>query len=219
MPVALDLRCVDKAYGDRIILQDFSVTVDKGEHLLLLGPSGSGKTTLLNLIIGLLKPNRGTIMIAGEDVADTSHGGHDAIRRRHVAVIFQTLRLISAISIRDNLRLTQRLALGQADDKAIDHMLDALGIGHRASAQPRSLSQGEAQRAAIARALITRPTLIVADEPTSALDDGNAMRVADLLLHHAAVQGSSLIIATHDRRLQDFIPRSITLAQTATPST
>jgi putative ABC transport system ATP-binding protein len=134
----------------------------------------------------------------------------DALRRRTVGIVFQTLRLISALSLRDNLALAARLA-GQPAD-GIDRLLGELNLSHRADARPRALSQGEAQRAAIARALVARPALLLADEPTSALDDANTARAAELLVRLAAEQGSTLLIATHDSRLKAHIPRTIQLA-------
>jgi putative ABC transport system ATP-binding protein len=127
--------------------------------------------------------------------------------------VFQTLRLISALSLRDNLLLAARLA-GQPTD-GIDRLLDQLALSPRAHARPRALSQGEAQRAAIARALVARPALLLADEPTSALDDANADRVAALLTGLAAEQGTALLVATHDSRLKAHIPHAIQLAAPA----
>ena len=107
--------------------------------------------------------------------------------------------------------MAQRLTHGRTDDAAIDGLLDALGIAHRVDARPCELSQGEAQRAAIVRALVGQPDLLVADEPTSALDDANAEKIALLLVETAKSRGSSLLIATHDQRLRAYIPNSLML--------
>ena len=170
-------------------------------HALLLGPSGSGKTTFINIVTGLLTPSHGQINVAGEPMSALPPAGRDALRRRTTGLVFQTLRLIPALSVTANLALAQKLALGQVDHGAIAAMIDRVGLSHRAAARPRQLSQGEGQRAAIARALITRPRLVVADEPTSALDDANAARMIDLMFDVADATGATLLVATHDGRI------------------
>ena len=125
----------------------------------------------------------------------------DGLRRRTIGLVFQTLRLIPALSVTDNLALAQQLAMGHVDRAAIAGMIDRVGLSHRAAARPRQLSQGEGQRAAIARALITKPRLVVADEPTSALDDANAARMIDLMFDVADATGATLLVATHDGRI------------------
>ena len=215
MTAALSVRNLSRSYGGAPVIENLSFDIAPGEHLLLLGPSGSGKSTLINLVAGLLTPDSGEIAIAGEAMTGLAGAARDDLRRRRIGIIFQTLRLVSALTIRANLRLAQTLGHGEADNAVIDGLLDMLGIAHRAEAKPRQLSQGEAQRAAIARALVGRPDLIVADEPTSALDDANAERIARLLLETAKAQGSTLLIATHDQRLKALFPRSLSLGATA----
>jgi putative ABC transport system ATP-binding protein len=212
MPAALECRSISFARGGRPILSGFNLLLGTGEQALLLGPSGSGKTSLLNLAAGLLTPDSGVVLLDGEPMT-ASPAARDALRRRKVGIIFQTLRLISALSLRGNLELAARLA-GQPTD-GIDRLLEQLALAHRAEARPRALSQGEAQRAAIARALVARPALLLADEPTSALDDDNAARVAALLTGLAANQGTALLVATHDSRLKAHTPRTIQLDQAA----
>ncbi|KRB85592.1 ABC transporter ATP-binding protein [Sphingomonas sp. Root710] len=201
-------------YGEVPVIDDFALELAQGEHMLLLGPSGSGKTTLINLVSGLLAPDSGSIHIAGEAMAGQP-SVRDDVRRRHIGLIFQTLRLVSALSIADNLRLAQRLSGRPRDDAEIGRLIDEVGLSHRAHAKPRQLSQGEGQRAAVARALVTRPALLIADEPTSALDDSNADRIARLLLTSAEAHGSTLLIATHDARLLAHISASVVLAPRA----
>lgn len=212
MPNALELRSIRLARNGRPILTDFSLALAPGEQALLLGPSGCGKTSLLNIAAGLLTPDSGDVLLMGEPMPAQA-AQRDALRRRTVGIVFQTLRLISALSLRDNLALAARLAGEPAD--GIDRLLGELNLSHRADARPRALSQGEAQRAAIARALVARPALLLADEPTSALDDANTARAAELLVRLAAEQGSALLIATHDSRLKAHIPRTIQLAGAA----
>ena len=209
MPNALELRSIRLTRNGRPVLTDFSLALAPGEQALMLGPSGCGKTSLLNIAAGLLTPDSGDILLMGQPMPAQA-AQRDALRRRTVGIVFQTLRLISALSLHDNLALAARLAGRPAD--GIDRLLGELNLSHRADARPRALSQGEAQRAAIARALVARPALLLADEPTSALDDANTARAAELLVRLAAEQGSALLIATHDSRLKAHIPRTIQLA-------
>lgn len=214
MAHTLDIRDLGKTYAARPVLSGVSFRIDPGERALLLGPSGSGKSTLLNCLCGLQRPDAGAVML-GEAVL-ASPGSMDAadnLRRRHFGIVFQTLRLVSALSVRANLALAQKLQTGASDAALVDRTLDRLGIAHRADARPHALSQGEAQRAAIARALVVRPVILVADEPTSALDNANAETVARLLVELADETGASLIIATHDERLRPHFPRTLTLTE------
>jgi putative ABC transport system ATP-binding protein len=178
----------------------------------VLGLSGSGKSTLLHLIAGLLQPTRGQILVAGCDVTALRPVELDRFRGQTIGIVLQNLHLISAISVRDNLRLARSLA-GLAEDRArLDRLLDELGLAGLADRRPPDLSQGEAQRVAIARAVINRPALILADEPTSALDDGNCAAVLRLLREQAEASGATLVIATHDQRLSPHFDQRLTLA-------
>lgn len=199
----------------KTILDQLTFTQSVGEHLLLLGPSGAGKTSVINLVAGLSTPTSGTVSIAGEPMSSLSGPQRDDLRRRTIGVVFQSIRLVSALSVRANLRLAQKLSGAASDESNIDRLIAAVGIVHRADGKPRELSQGEAQRAAIARALVGKPKLVIADEPTSALDDANAERIGRLLVETAEANGSTLLIATHDARLKAFLPNILTLAPLA----
>ncbi len=213
MTQSLDIRDLGKTYAARPVLSGVSFRIDPGERALLLGPSGSGKSTLLNCLCGLQRPDAGAVMLGEAVLASPGRmAAADGLRRRYFGIVFQTLRLVSALTVRANLALAQKIQTGANDPALIDRTLDRLGIAHRADARPHALSQGEAQRAAIARALVVRPAILVADEPTSALDNANAERVARLLVELADETGASLIIATHDERLRPHFPRTLTLA-------
>ncbi len=188
-----------------------SFSLAPAEACLLLGPSGSGKSTLVQLVAGLLTPQSGTIRIAGEPMHALAPAARDDLRRRTLAIVFQSLRLVSALSVHANLALARRLAGLPTDPARIAHLLDRLGIAPLAGRLPRELSQGEAQRAALARALVTEPRLLLADEPTSALDDASAAAAATLLLDSAREAGAALLVVTHDSRLKPRFPRAITL--------
>jgi len=208
----VSLEGVSAHYGARSVLTNFNFSLEEGGQALLLGPSGSGKTTLIYLICGLLSPHAGAVRVAGQDLSKLAQAQRDDVRRANIGVVFQTLRLVSALSVRANLLLAQKLA-GKARNAAdVDALLARLDITHRSHAKPAALSQGEAQRAAIARAVIAKPALLIADEPTSALDDANTQRVVELLKETAQAQGSALLIATHDARLRSHFARAVELA-------
>jgi len=202
----LSVSGVSLSYGGQPVLRDVSFTLEPRERALLLGPSGSGKSSLLNIICGLQTADSGSVTLDGSAVTDP-------VRREHMGIIFQTLRLVSALNVRKNLLLAQKLQKGATDAAKVDAALERLGIAHRASARPFELSQGEAQRAAIARAVVVSPNVLIADEPTSALDHDNTDTVAKLLIEAADEAGASLLIATHDDRLRSHFERTVTLGE------
>lgn len=202
----LSVRGIRLSYGDQSVLNDVTLALDQRERALLLGPSGSGKSSLLNIICGLQAPDSGEVLLGGQAVTD-------AVRKRNMGIIFQTLRLVMALTVRKNLLLAQRLQTGATDPALVEATLERLGIGHRANARPFELSQGEAQRAAIARALVVSPAILIADEPTSALDHDNTETVAKMLIEAAENAGATLLIATHDDRLRPYFERTVSLNQ------
>ena len=210
----LSVSGVSLFYDGQPVLNDVSFTLEERERALLLGPSGSGKSSLLNVICGLQSPDAGEVTLGGETIVSAgSKLKADSVRKQHMGIIFQTLRLVSALTVRKNLLLAQRLQTGGTDAAKVDATLEELGIGHRAQARPFELSQGEAQRAAIARALVVSPKILIADEPTSALDHDNTQTIARLLIEAAENAGASLLIATHDDRLRSHFKRTIVLEE------
>lgn len=197
----LELNSLVRRYGDRTVLRVDAWRVPAARHSLVLGASGSGKSTLLHLIAGLISPSEGQITVSGQRFSDLSGRERDAFRGRHLGIVLQNLHLIGALSLRDNLRLAQSLAGRAIEPDWIAQLLDQVGLISLARQKPEMLSHGERQRAAIARALVNRPTLLLADEPTSALDDDNAHNVMELLLRQATLSGATLIVATHDQRI------------------
>jgi putative ABC transport system ATP-binding protein len=179
-----------------------NLTVTQGNHTLLLGPSGSGKTTLINCIAGLQVVQSGRIEVAGADMVSMPIRNRDQLRGAMIGMVMQRLHLISAMTIRANLQLAQRLASRKVDNPHIERLTEALGIVDKLDRFPHQLSQGESQRAAIARALVNKPALLLADEPTSALDDRNCSAAINLLLDQAELYGATLIVATHDDRIK-----------------
>lgn len=207
----LEIRGLRHDYAGRTVLSVPSWDVAKGDTSLVLGPSGSGKTTLLNAIAGLATPTAGSIRVAGQEVTRLASAARDAFRARHVGLVLQTLHLIGVVSVRENLRLAQRLAGSPADDARIDEVLASLGIAGLGVSRASDISVGEAQRVAIARAVVNRPSLILADEPTSALDDANCAKALALLLDQAAACGATLLVATHDNRIRGSFEQRLEL--------
>lgn len=183
------------------------ILVDAGEALLVLGRSGSGKTTLLNLLAGLLNPLRGEIKLNGVSLSSLSGQALDLFRGKNIGIVFQKPHLIAALNVRQNLELAHFFSKKKGQD--ISHLLSELGIKEKAESSVLTLSEGEAQRVSIARALVTCPKLILADEPTSSLDDENTENVIQLLKSQAAKIGAALVIVTHDQRVKDHISNFI----------
>lgn len=188
-----------------------SVRLAAGEHCLLLGPSGCGKTTLLHVAAGLLKPESGSVRVADTDLTAIAGTALDRFRGRHIGIVFQRLHLIPSLTILRNLTAAQYCAGLPVDPAAAHAALARLGIENKADSFPAQLSQGQAQRASIARAIVNGPQLILAEEPTSALDDANAMLVLDLLVQQAQACNAVLLIATHDARTKYAIDLRIDL--------
>lgn len=188
-----------------------------GERLLLLGSSGAGKTTLLHLLSGMLRPSSGQIRVDHTPFATLSDRALDRFRGERIGVVFQRAHFVESLTVLENLALPAFLTGGRPDPARAEAMLAALGVGHKAHSKPRDLSVGEQQRASIARALIHRPSVVLADEPTSALDDRSTEAVIGLLEAQAAEAGATLVIVTHDSRLKDRYPNRVELPTLATP--
>jgi putative ABC transport system ATP-binding protein len=204
--------------GDDVLGLD-AFELGAAEQALVVGPSGCGKTTLLHLIAGLLSPRAGRIAVAGQDLAALSPAQRDRFRGRHVGVVLQQFHLLPALTALQNLLVAQSV-VGLAVDRAhAQATLAALGVAECAHASAHRLSVGQQQRVASARALVNRPSLLLADEPTSNLDDESCEAVASLLLDAAQREGASLLIATHDHRLKARIPRQLALPRRAAAAT
>lgn len=211
----VSLQDVTVLRGPRPIFRDFCVEIKQGAFHAIIGPSGAGKSTLLGLICGVLKANNGHISVVGEDITRASNAARDQLRAAHMGIVFQNLGLASPLSVLGNLQLACRMAGQGPDDAFARDLLHRLGLEARSHAKPRQLSRGEAQRAAIARALIVRPALFIADEPTASLDERWRDRVMDLIFAEAAQTDMTMILSTHDpqiaRRFDDLttLPQDI----------
>jgi putative ABC transport system ATP-binding protein len=207
----LEIRDLRHEYAGRTVLSVPEWSVPQGEASLVIGRSGSGKSTLIGIIAGLVSPSAGKVGVAGEEITSMGALARDAFRAANIGLVPQTLHLIGVVSVRDNLRIAQRLAGRAVDDGAIDASLASLGIEALAGHKARDLSVGEAQRVAIARAVVNRPRLVLADEPTSALDDVNCDKALALLRGQAAACAATLVIATHDQRVRGHFARTLEL--------
>ena len=189
------------ANGKPISFKDWEI--QNGEQWLLLGSSGSGKTTLLHILTGILRPTAGEILIDGTSIYQLPAKELDQFRGRKVGIVFQRPHLIKSLTIAENLRMAQSFAGLQVDEARILTVLGSLAIADKVNSYPNELSQGQLQRVSIARAVINKPSLLIADEPTSSLDDTNATAVLDLLLEQSTLNNATLIVATHDNRVKE----------------
>jgi predicted ABC-type transport system involved in lysophospholipase L1 biosynthesis ATPase subunit len=201
--VLLELDGVVKHYRraaeDVVALDGVDLAVDQGESVALVGPSGSGKSTLLHLAGGLDVPDAGAVRLDGRDIGALTRKERARLRRRDVGFVFQFFHLLPSLSVAENVELPLLLdGAGRRSGERVRDLLDRVGLGHRAGHLPGELSGGEMQRAAIARALVARPRLVLADEPTGNLDSVTGRGVLDLLLEMVTGDGTALVMVTHD---------------------
>lgn len=184
-----------------------------GEELLILGKSGSGKTTLLNILGGLLAPIKGEVLIDDTSLYQLKDHDLDKFRGRNIGIVFQKPHLLKPLTVAENISLPSFFS-GRTTSSKVQYYLEQLGIQDKQHARIHTLSEGEAQRVSIARALINEPKVILADEPTASLDDENAEKVVKLLRDQAKNLGATLIIVTHDHRIKELVGQSISLNPT-----
>jgi ABC-type lipoprotein export system ATPase subunit len=209
------IRDLRHAYDGLDVLQIRDWLAGQGEHWLVLGPSGSGKTTLLHILAGILKPSFGEVLVAGQPLTKLKAGALERFRARHVGIVLQRLHLVDSLTVEDNVALAQFFSRLPRDRERIGEVLADLGLAAKSRAYPHELSFGEAQRVAVARAIVNRPTLRLADEPTSNLDDERCMQTLDLLEAQANACRATLLIATHDGRIKSRFRRQYSLRAAA----
>jgi putative ABC transport system ATP-binding protein len=188
-----------------------SLSMKSGENTALIGPSGCGKTTLLNLLAGVLLPDRGVVEVGGSAVSGLADAERRDFRIRKLGLVFQAFELLDYLSVLDNILLPLRIGAGlsvtaEYRQRAVD-LAERVGIADKLQRHPDQLSQGERQRVAVSRALLLKPSIILADEPTGNLDPANKLVVLDLLVDYAREQGATLLTVTHDRELLDRFDR------------
>ena len=221
-PVTVAVRGLTKTYGQGIAqvaaVRDVDLDAHAGEVLLVMGPSGSGKTTLLLMLGALLRPTSGSIVVTGRshgsvDLATTPERALPALRAHTFGFIFQDYALLDALSATENIAVAANIAgtKGTAAHNRAQHLLDRVGLAHRATARPSQMSGGEQQRVSVARALANDPPVLLADEPTANLDASRGRDLARLLRQLADEDDRSVVIVSHDDRLREVADRVLWL--------
>jgi len=196
------LQNLKHAYNGNEVLNVAAWRVEQGSQWLVLGPSGSGKTTLLHILAGILQPTAGSVSIAGQDFTALKPADLDRFRGQRIGIVLQRLHLVPSLTVVNNLLLAQYLAGLPQDGARVREVLANLDVADKAAAYPHELSFGQAQRVAVARAVVNRPKLLLADEPTSNLDDERCAQAYGLLESQARACDATLVVATHDQRIK-----------------
>ena len=206
----LELNGVSKDYGDINVLRDVNLRLDGGEAIAIVGPSGSGKSTLLNIIGTLDRPTSGTVFLDGDDLLRLRADDVAPVRNRKIGFVFQLHHLLPQCTILENVLIPTLAAAAKGRNDAharAERLLDRAGLGRRKSQRPGQISGGERQRAAVVRALINQPRLLLADEPTGSLDRASAENLRDLLIEVNRDEGVALIVVTHSVELAGGLGR------------
>jgi putative ABC transport system ATP-binding protein len=213
---AVSLRGVGKAYGGKnaaafAALHDVDLDIQTNEFLVITGRSGCGKTTLLNIAAGLATPTSGTVTVDGVDIWNISDAERSRLRNRTMGFVFQFPSLIPGLSLEQNVTLPLEFSHEERADgpERARELLDLVGLGHRTEALPRELSAGQQQRVVIARALVNRPTILLADEPSSDLDEDTEDEIMQIFSRVHAEQGLTVAMVTHARNLIPFGTRHL----------
>lgn len=191
----IEAHALEHFYGHEKVLNGVDLVIEPGSFTAIIGESGSGKTTLLSILSTLLQPSRGSVRYDGKTLGEL--GNIDLFRRHNIGFVFQFHYLISYLTLREN------VALAALDQTLVDPLLEALGIARLEGRYSDEVSGGERQRAAIARALINRPSVVFADEPTGNLDTKNALGVYELFKRFAG-EGTGFVVASHDKKIADY---------------
>ncbi|MDY4002795.1 MAG: ABC transporter ATP-binding protein [Streptococcus orisratti] len=209
MPAILDLKDIQKSFQDgeekRTVLNNLQLEVAAGEFVAILGPSGSGKSTLLSIAGVLMSADKGHIILDGQDISQATQKIWTSIRREKIGFVFQSHQLLPYLTVYDQLLMAAKMSRVENLEQRIKELLDDLGISDCAKKFPKQLSGGQKQRAAIARAFLAKPALILADEPTASLDEARGRQIAELLQKETKENHSAAIMVTHDERILDVV--------------
>ena len=211
----LTINNLKAGYGDKTVVDLKAFNVEKGKKCLIRGASGSGKTTLLYAIAGLGDIQGGTISVAGTDVYKLSEEERDRFRGEKLGIVFQTLHLVKSLTVLENILLGSFVNKREQNVAWAKELLARLGIADLADRPASEISQGQAQRVAIARALLNKPALLLADEPTSSLDSKSALQVIALLKSLSAEKGATLLVSSHDDRIQHEFDQTLEIGVAA----
>lgn len=207
----LEVRSISKTYGSGETsvraLKKVNFSVPKGEYVAIVGESGSGKSTLLNMIGALDNPTSGKMLIDGKDIFAMKESKLTVFRRRNIGFIFQAFNLIPELTVEQNIIFPVLLDYQKPDKKYLEELLEVLNLKERRNHLPSQLSGGQQQRVAIGRALISRPSLILADEPTGNLDTQNSSEVITLLKNASKRYAQTIIMITHSRSIAQTADR------------
>ena len=210
-------------YGlDRFTLSVDQLEVAPGTRVCWVGPSGSGKTTLLHLVAGILLPDEGRVWTCGIELSHLSEAARRDFRIARVGLVFQDFALLDYLTVLDNIllpyRISEALRLDDAAKTRAASLATEVGLGDKLARRPHELSQGERQRVAACRAIVTQPELVLADEPTANLDAENGARVLDVLEGHAKKHNATLVVVSHDPLVKSRLPTQTDLSPVTGPS-
>lgn len=208
MMAVLELKQVKKTFGSGHkqveALKEINFSADKGELIAIIGPSGSGKSTFLTIVGGLLTPTSGAVIINNKNLSDISEKERSKIRLKEIGFVLQASNLVPFLTVANQLKLLDQVKKGNMTKSQLDDLYEDLEIGELRTKYPADLSGGERQRVAIAKALYSNPSIILADEPTASLDSDRAYEVMELLKNETKRKNTTTIVVTHDIRLVDY---------------
>ena len=193
-------------------LRGVSLEIPRGHLTAVMGPSGSGKSTLMHILAGLDKPSAGTVEIDGVELTKLKDNDLTKLRRRHIGFVFQFFNLLPMLTAEENITLPLSIAGEKPSSEWLDELLEATGLTDRRSHRPAELSGGQQQRVAVARALVSRPTVLFADEPTGNLDSQTSAEILGLLRGAVDTYGQTTVMVTHDARAATIADRVLFLA-------
>src|SRR3954471_2121458 len=209
-------RDVTRQYGDgetaAHALRGVSLDIATGRLTAVMGPSGSGKSTLMHILAGLDRPTSGAVAVAGVDVTALDDAQLTRLRRDHIGLIFQFFNLLPMLTAAENIVLPLRLAGAKPDAAWLDHLVETVGLEDRLGHRPSELSGGQQQRVAVARALVSRPSVVFADEPTGNLDSTTSGEILALLRESVDALGQTTVMVTHDAHAAAIADRVVFLA-------
>ena len=215
-PAVVTAANLSKRYGQgdaRVeALRDVSLEIEEGRLTAIMGPSGSGKSTLMHILAGLDQPSEGTVSIAGVEISSMSDAELTKLRRQHIGFVFQFYNLLPMLTAQENVLLPLQIAGVKPDRAWVEELLETVGIDGRRTHRPSELSGGQQQRVSIARALVTRPTVLFADEPTGNLDSNTSKDVLALLRHSVDEYGQTTVMVTHDPQAAALADRILFIA-------